>query len=77
MIKFFFYRGNYDGCIEMLEQLESLKDNDLKLQHNKAVAKFYKSSCRDYNGFLKSIEKLNLKEVSINQIGTGKIATIF
>ena len=59
----------------MLEQLESLKDNDVKLQHNKAVAKFYNSSCRDYNGFLKSIEKLKLKEVSINHIEkNGQIA---
>ncbi|XP_065354321.1 CCR4-NOT transcription complex subunit 10 isoform X2 [Calliphora vicina] len=57
-----FDRCNYDACIDFLEQLESLKDQDIKLHHNKAVAKFYKDNCKEYMTLLEQLQKLDTKE---------------
>lgn len=56
-------RGNYDACMETLDQLEKLKGRDIKLLHNQAVAKFYKGKCKDYMGLMKKLQELDLNEV--------------
>ncbi|KAI8123180.1 CCR4-NOT transcription complex subunit 10 [Lucilia cuprina] len=57
-----FDRGNYDSCIDILEQLEEFKNHDIKLEHNKSVAIFYNGNCRDYMSLLKYLQKLDTKE---------------
>ncbi|KAI9584433.1 CCR4-NOT transcription complex subunit 10 isoform X1 [Glossina fuscipes] len=54
-----FESGNYDACLEILEQLELLRGSDSKLLHNRAVAKFYKTQCRNHDELLKSLEELD------------------
>ncbi|XP_061390103.1 CCR4-NOT transcription complex subunit 10 [Musca vetustissima] len=63
-------RGNYDECIGILEQLESLKGKDLKIQHNQMVAKFYKGKCKGYVDLLKSLKDLSTNEKSRNSSAT-------
>ncbi|XP_013114394.2 CCR4-NOT transcription complex subunit 10 isoform X1 [Stomoxys calcitrans] len=58
--------GNYDECINILQQLEKLKGRDCKSHHNQAVAKFYKGKCKDYWGLLKTLEELDVNESSRN-----------
>ncbi|XP_075151049.1 CCR4-NOT transcription complex subunit 10 [Haematobia irritans] len=61
-----FDMGNYDECINILQQLEKLKGRDCKSHHNLAVAKFYKGKCKEYLGLLKTLEELELSESSRN-----------
>ncbi|UYV63578.1 CNOT10 [Cordylochernes scorpioides] len=42
-----FENGNYNACIDYLNKLLSKRPNDLKVHHNKAVAKFYQSRQRN------------------------------
>lgn len=58
------FSGNYDSCLENLEQLESLNASNSKLLHNRAVAHFYKTNCTNYKQLLKSLEELDSTEVS-------------
>lgn len=59
-----FMKGNYDNCLNLLGKL-SVKDDDLKLMHNKAVVEFYKGGTKDVQSFnyaLKCIfKKANLR----------------
>lgn len=57
------FRGNYDECLGILQQLENLKGKDCKIHHNQMVAKFYKGKCKDYMDLLKSLKELNSSEV--------------
>lgn len=59
------YRENYDECITTLQQLEKLKGRDAKSYHNQAVARFYKSKCKDYVNLLKTLQELEVNEVSL------------
>ncbi|KAM7360245.1 CCR4-NOT transcription complex subunit 10 isoform 2-T2 [Cochliomyia hominivorax] len=57
-----FERSNYDACIDAIKQLESIGECDIKLQHNKAVANFYKDNCQDFMTLLKILKELRLYE---------------
>lgn len=63
-----FDKGNYDECLEILEQLENLKGSDCKLQHNQAVAKFYKSQCKEHKHLLKTLQELDLNQENTYRI---------
>ncbi|XP_011202640.2 CCR4-NOT transcription complex subunit 10 [Bactrocera dorsalis] len=52
-----FNRGNYEQCLETLDELEKCNGTNNKLEHNRAVAKFYKSGCKDHATLLKSINE--------------------
>ncbi|XP_036217311.2 CCR4-NOT transcription complex subunit 10 isoform X2 [Bactrocera oleae] len=54
-----FNTGNYDQCLETLKELEKCNGTNNKLEHNRAVAKFYKSGCKDHVTLLKSINENN------------------
>lgn len=56
-----FDRQNYANCIEILQQLRTLKDDDAKLIHNIAVAMFYKDGCRDFSTLLKHLQEVDVK----------------
>lgn len=50
-----FNRGNYASCLQTLNKLESLRPNDIKVLHNKAVAEYYKSDLKKTDHFRKSL----------------------
>uniref|UniRef100_A0A0K8U372 CCR4-NOT transcription complex subunit 10 n=1 Tax=Bactrocera latifrons TaxID=174628 RepID=A0A0K8U372_BACLA len=52
-----FNNGNYEQCLETLDELEKCNGTNNKLEHNRAVAKFYKSGCKDHVTLLKSINE--------------------
>ncbi|XP_050317803.1 CCR4-NOT transcription complex subunit 10 [Bactrocera neohumeralis] len=52
-----FNSGNYEQCLETLDELEKCNGTNNKLEHNRAVAKFYKSGCKDHITLLKSINE--------------------
>ncbi|XP_046842122.1 CCR4-NOT transcription complex subunit 10-like [Xenia sp. Carnegie-2017] len=55
----------YDSCLSHLSKLKELHPTDLKIEHNKAVADYYRSGCKKTDDFLKTLngvmKKMNLK----------------
>ena len=67
-----FDAGNYNGCVEQVRRLASLRPSDPKVQHNLAVALFYQSGCRKVDEFRRSLGQVcNQVGKGVERVGTG------
>ena len=54
-----FDAGNYNGCVEQVRRLATMRPTDPKVQHNAAVAMFYQSGCRKVEEFRRSLGQVS------------------
>ncbi|XP_030370272.1 CCR4-NOT transcription complex subunit 10 isoform X2 [Scaptodrosophila lebanonensis] len=55
-----FSNGEYDRCLELMQQLESTEESSGSiLRHNRAVVHYYKSGCTEHAALLKELEELD------------------
>ena len=60
-----FEKGSYDKCLETLKQLEKISSaSPNTLRHNRALAEFYKTECKEYEKLLHALNELDGEEVS-------------
>ncbi|XP_036324378.1 CCR4-NOT transcription complex subunit 10 [Rhagoletis pomonella] len=73
-----FSNANYELCLETLQELEKCNGTNNKLTHNRAVAKFYQSGCKDHVTLLKSLsEKADKNNTSASPIAQYNMAIIY
>ncbi|XP_067616588.1 CCR4-NOT transcription complex subunit 10 isoform X2 [Eurosta solidaginis] len=84
-----FSSGNYERCLEVLDELEKCKGINSKLQHNRAVTKFYQSGCKDHGTLLMALSCENadqaglatssssVQKLSVSPIARYNIAVIY
>lgn len=53
-----FEAGSYDTCLEHLTYLQDLRPKDHKVQHNIAVAQYYRSKLTETDDFIKALTSL-------------------
>uniref|UniRef100_T1J4Y2 CCR4-NOT transcription complex subunit 10 n=1 Tax=Strigamia maritima TaxID=126957 RepID=T1J4Y2_STRMM len=53
-----FMKGNYDSCLQILNQLSSTRPSDSKVTMNKSVTKFYISCCTNIDEFRESMAQI-------------------
>ncbi|XP_054725986.1 CCR4-NOT transcription complex subunit 10 isoform X1 [Anastrepha obliqua] len=52
-----FSSGKYEQCLETLDELEKYNGTNNKLQHNRAVTKFYQCGCKDHVTLLEALKE--------------------
>ncbi|GLH02443.1 CCR4-NOT transcription complex subunit 10 [Gryllus bimaculatus] len=53
-----FSKQNFGSCLQNLGKLESVRPQDVKVQHNKAVAEYYKSELKKTDQFRKTMNSV-------------------
>lgn len=52
------FSQNYESCLEKLSKIKPMKDAEKKILHNKTVVEFYRSGCKSFNEFRKSLDDI-------------------